>query len=298
MKKIVFFTILAIISVIIFLFIRYDGFFVLKENNKNIKESAKIINGSLGVYLINLKKDKDRYKYASILLNKSFGKFERIDAIYGKELKEEEKNKIASYEKYYRYNGKKLGDGTIGCSLSHLKTWKTFLESQHEFAIIFEDDVEFEENYKKDFKKIIDEIIKNNETWDIVLLERGHGHLPLRVKKINHNLSLNIYLDHVSHAAAYILNRHAARELVKYSLPLKMINDHYFRRTWEMNNLKFLAIEPSIAYQRYIKSSRISIDAKNEEKFVLSSTVYVVKTSIAEFLSNLNTWIKIKIKYR
>ena len=35
----------------------------------------------------------------------------------------------------------------IGCAMSHIKTWKLFLESNAEYGIIFEDDVVFEDNF-------------------------------------------------------------------------------------------------------------------------------------------------------
>jgi glycosyl transferase family 25 len=76
------------------------------------------------IFVINLKKDKDRLDNMINNFNKyNFHNWERIDAVNGKEL------------------GKKYGKlnySETGCYLSHLKTLKLLLEQKLEYAVIDE----------------------------------------------------------------------------------------------------------------------------------------------------------------
>lgn len=48
----------------------------------------------------------------------------------------------------------------IGCSISHMNTWKKFLETNDEYAIIFEDDVILEDNFTDKINKALLEVPK------------------------------------------------------------------------------------------------------------------------------------------
>jgi hypothetical protein len=81
------------------------------------------------IFIINLKKDKDRFLKISEQLNRNnFFNYERVDAIYGKDV-------------YKDYNTK-LNPGQLGCYLSHLRTYSKIIEQNLEYAIILEDDVQ------------------------------------------------------------------------------------------------------------------------------------------------------------
>lgn len=54
------------------------------------------------------------------------------------------------------YYGRGLNGGEIGCYFSHLKALKYFLESDAKFALIVEDDVEFDPDFRALFRGVMD----------------------------------------------------------------------------------------------------------------------------------------------
>lgn len=127
-------------------------------------------------YLINLDRSKDRLERMERgFANSGVDKYERISAIDARHLKE------TDYILKNRYK-RNLVPGEIGCYLSHIKTLKAFLESSFEFAIIIEDDVKLENNYKNSAEKAIRTYtaLPKKHQWDVLKLingERRHIHV-------------------------------------------------------------------------------------------------------------------------
>ena len=84
--------------------------------------------------------------------------------------------------------------------------------SESEYAVVFEDDVEFDPSK---LNIVIEKLMKNSDIWDIVSFELVHRGTPLVIKELKHRQNLAVYLTEVSHVGAYIINREAAKELLK-----------------------------------------------------------------------------------
>lgn len=113
-----------------------------QENMSNISDKIDI------VYYINLDHRNDRKtQFLEEMSKISFPqkKIERIPATYLKER------------------------GHLGASLSHIKTIETFLQSQHDICMIFEDDFEFSRE-PSEVTAAIQEIFDNNIDFDMVML--------------------------------------------------------------------------------------------------------------------------------
>ena len=146
---------------------------------------------------------KDEYNLNPIL----------IDGINGKKLSKDEIKKNTT--PFYSNFGPK---SIIGCAMSHIKTWKIFLETKDELCIIFEDDVVFEKRFKY-FKKYIHNTPSN---FDILLL----GCLFCNNDFID-NIKINKYINTPSITAglhAYVLSRKGAHNLL--FLIENKINNH------------------------------------------------------------------------
>lgn len=247
------------------LFLCYPvGYFVLKENqswNVNLSAHKSDDFEGVGVYLINLDRSKERYQYVRKFIDGLGMEVNRISAVDGKTLKNEYIKQVLDVNKYEQYLGSAPKLGTIGCSLSHIKTWETFLNSNFEFALIFEDDIAFD---PKELKATIDDLLNNKELWDINLFEIHHSGMPLSIKKLSNDRDLSIYLVKISHSGAYIINRKAAKNLLKNAIPIVMPVDHYFTRNWELD-LKFTGIEPRIVHQSFGDSDISKTDKIEEE---------------------------------
>ena len=269
-------------------FFVFDGFYVLKKDtNFDSKIYTLDSDGSVQAYFINLDKSKDRLEYVLPQLKELGYNFERIPAIYGKDLPEEIRKKLADYEKFKQLNKRSPDPGTIGCYLSHVETWKTFLKSNHKYAIIFEDDVKFG---PKELRKVIDGLLKTKASWDIVNLESCNNGAPSVLEKIAEpSYSMVKYRTRVCDSGCYLINREAAIKLLSKAFPIVMPNDYYVVRSWELGT-KFRGVEPRAIRQDF-GDSNIEHGRKKSQTaslfYRITSIIFKIKTDIAVFVNSL-----------
>ena len=119
-------------------------------------------------YLINLDRAKDRLNLMEYELDKAQVSYERISAIDASKLNSEEYTIRNKYDR-------ELVSGEIGCYLSHVKTMKTFLHSEFDFALIIEDDAILVDNFKSILENSLityNELPKKHQ-WDVLKLFNG-----------------------------------------------------------------------------------------------------------------------------
>ena len=95
--------------------------------------------------LVNLAESQERLTKMNTTLKRLGINYERVEAINGKLLPQEIKKEIT-----YPYNHfdtrvrftRELTDGEIGCFLSHRACWAKLVDSNENFALIMEDDIE------------------------------------------------------------------------------------------------------------------------------------------------------------
>ncbi len=125
-------------------------------------------------FIINLEKDKDRYTNIIKQLEKfKNNNHERIEAVYGKDLKSD--------------YGNKLSKSQIGCFLSHIKTLFQIIEQKLDYAIILEDDVTITKWFDK-IEEIIHDIYPN---FDICWIGNCEGKWPRNTCNIIPNYNYN-----------------------------------------------------------------------------------------------------------
>ncbi|MDR1375624.1 MAG: glycosyltransferase family 25 protein [Holosporaceae bacterium] len=243
----------------------------LFRNSRNLPvKFRKFSSGKITVYLLNMDRATARLAKVMPMISRLGFQWERISAIDGDLLSKEYIKSIADLESYKKYFRMLPEVGTIGCSLSHEKAWRKFLESNNEFAIIFEDDAYFD---PQELLEIIQPLIKKKELWDIVGLELNHHGHPIKITPLVNGRFLVAYLSNVKHAGCYLINRFAAHKLLEKFYPIKMPVDHYYTASWEFN-FKFAGVEPRIVRQKF-KYSQIKT----------SQNVRV--TSLAVFMANI-----------
>lgn len=97
------------------------------------------------ILVINLDKSIDRLESISAQLNRDNLPFERIPAINGFELGEDQIKEITfpldHFDSKVRFT-RALTGGEIGCFLSHRKCWETLIQSNEQWALILEDDIQ------------------------------------------------------------------------------------------------------------------------------------------------------------
>ncbi len=220
-------------------------------------------------YIINLDKDKDRYtRIHNEIIENNVGIPIRIPAIYGKNLSKKDRKKVCS--KIYS----KIGSASaIGCSLSHIKAWKTMIKNKDKYAIILEDDAILHKNFKEYYDKIKHQI---PEDFYITYLgcygiadinkEYDFSNTVLKLitkytKKVN-KISENVYTPAIPLALhGYILSRKGAEYL------LKRIRKDKIKTHIDFQILKYIYKVPSYAtHPQLIQQKDVNITTSNNVK--------------------------------
>lgn len=117
------------------------------------------------VYVINMKKDKEKLNNMIIKCNKLNITFERIEGInINKLTKKERNNNINNIFQLYATKS------AIGCSLSHKKIYQDIINKKYKNALILEDDVYFTDNFYEILNNIYNDIPAD---YDILFLGCG-----------------------------------------------------------------------------------------------------------------------------
>jgi len=264
--------------------------FLFSNLRSDFRIHAKFTPNSVGVFLINLDRAADRLAFVKPNIDQLGLPVERISAVDGKLLSEKELRKVCDYKKYRSYFKMSPERGTIGCSLSHEKALREFLESEYEFALIFEDDVVFNPH---ELKECVDKAIEKKNLWDILSFEMIHDGLSLKVANLYEDKQISLYLASVKHSGCYLINRGAAKRLLEKFFPIIMPFDHYFTASWEFD-IKFAGVEPRIVKQGFGNSQIKSEPSKksNDRRIKLSNSVFNICRSIIGFIYNLYLYVK------
>ena len=264
------------------------------------QKASKTLKPVSGVqaYLINLDQSKKRLAYVRPKIKALGYPFERIRAIDGQNLTQKIVRTFADEKTWFKIHKDHISNrkGTLACSLSHIKTWKRFLQSKAQYALIFEDDITFN---PQTLRSIVSQLKTVPKLWDIVNFNTKDHKLPLNLFNLKHPYHAVIYLKPAVLAGAYLINRKAAQHLTQLALPVKEINDHFFIRSWELKT-KFIGVEPRVAFQKAFVSDRIQLDQIKTskqtwaQKFLIKS--FNQQTNFMFFYHHLKFYLIAKMK--
>lgn len=170
---------------------------VILMNQKNKEDTQK--QTGVAKYVISLESRKDRLD--KFLFSNKFTNIKVIEAIDGREV----------------FNESDLTKGEFGCYQSHVKAWKAFIESDYEYALIFEDDA-----HCADFNP--DDLIHYMKDLDILLLSHNYIHL---LKDSNTNLDYYQSFDYAHGATSYLISKESVKKLSKSCYPISGQLDFY-----------------------------------------------------------------------
>ncbi|MGQ9445014.1 glycosyltransferase family 25 protein [[Pasteurella] aerogenes] len=188
---------------------------------------------NLTVFIINLKTSIDRRNYMITLCQENQIDPIFIDAVYGKDLSEEYVASVYDDTAAQQKIQRSLKRGEIGCALSHKVIYEYMLTHNIEQALVLEDDVAFE----KDFKEAIVLINKFPSHWDLVLLGHYADYIGTQEiqsptsfwdqHKLNDTFKLCRLSDYGYGTHAYLINKKGATKLLKAISPMSMPIDLY-----------------------------------------------------------------------
>ena len=139
-------------------------------------------------------------------------KFERFDAIYGKNLSKDEKDASVNYFRWWCTKGYKIRDGEIGCTCSHNKIYEKMVTENIPYCCILEDDVVASNLLPKQLRKIEDFLQSHSDEPVVVLLSNHDGRYGPDWTISN--------ITNAAYSEAYAINILAARSYLKANRPL------------------------------------------------------------------------------
>jgi collagen beta-1,O-galactosyltransferase len=222
------------------------------------KEKTKF--GLDEIYVINLLRRSDRrerLKSTFDILNISVRFFDAIDGKYTINQTYLENLNIRLLPNYEDpYNHRPMNYGELGCFFSHYFIWQDMIKNNYLNGIlILEDDVRFDESFKRKLEKIL---LNNSLNWDIIYL----GRKIMKSNEENYENIIEQFLIEPSYShwtVGYLLSLRAAKILINENplqkiLPvdeyLPIMYDHHPNENWKsyFSNriLKAYAFHPSI----------------------------------------------------
>ncbi len=116
------------------------------------------------IFIINMQKDTTRRKAIDARLKKAGLEGIFIEGVNGCDMNDTEISAVYDSVKRKRYFGRDMTKGEVGCLLSHRKIFAKMVDEQIPVAVILEDDVIFE----NDFKQALGAMINTSVKWDVV----------------------------------------------------------------------------------------------------------------------------------
>lgn len=176
-------------------------------------------------YAISLKRVVERRNYILDHLSSLKLDYQLIDAVDGSQLTDEELQRSCDMKKVNQLRWW-LSNGAIACAMSHQEAYKCFLKSDDKAAFIIEDDVVLPEN----IESLLGEIEKEIQDSEIILLYYT-SFKPALFSAVNARMltdgGLYYPMDIAQPitAAAYVIGRQAANNLVKKFHPIRVTAD-------------------------------------------------------------------------
>ncbi len=169
------------------------------------------------VFVINLDKSTDRMTFMRQQFTQLNIEYERVPAVYGKELSDSEINRVFDQKTNLAKYDKVLNVGELGCYLSHVNCWNKMVDNHIDYALILEDDSILD----KGMSDLIDSVGKLQQKWDYIKL--CHGRKQKEVIDpiaLNDQFSLGTCLKLPSSTRGQFVSLTGAKKLLATAMPI------------------------------------------------------------------------------
>ncbi|RYE25841.1 MAG: glycosyltransferase family 25 protein [Sphingobacteriales bacterium] len=184
------------------------------------------MDSKLTVFVISLKRSPERRESVKKHLDGIGLEFEFFDAVYGKELSEEQLDTLCDRQAI-KNSPNWLTPSAIGCSLSHYGVYQEVISRNLPYALVLEDDILF----NKDFVSCLDNTAEQLKQNEIMLLYYQSWE-ALKLKKDSKKQLCKNYVTYTPTdmyqpicAAAYLITNAACRTLSKAIMPVHLCAD-------------------------------------------------------------------------
>lgn len=206
---------------------------------------------NIPIFVISLE-NSPRREFISQRLNNLGLSFQFFDAVYGKDLSNNDLEKIDREFSIERFGRKKsLTLGEIGCAISHIKLYHYMVEHNIYKAIILEDDA----IVSLYFKEIISAALgKLPNKAEILFLDHGKAKIFPFTRNLPERYRLARYLKPsknskraISRTTAYLITLDGAKKLLNYAYPIRMPSD-YLTGSLQLTHINAYGIEPACVF--------------------------------------------------
>jgi len=231
------------------------------NSDVSIRKSPKIYGtfitlNDIDIYLINLDRHDNRLaSFVDMYTNSDLASkpFNRLRAFDASKLDvkpyvaDYAYNEIMTVEKNkYRTKHYQMTKGGVGCFLSHLGVYNNLMATNKQYALIFEDDANFDKNIFRDIQLAMEQIPAD---WDIALFGckclSCSDNIDLTWDKVNRFFCLHCYL----------ISRKCAQKLLKNINMIDQQIDSYLSDLAGEGNINIYCLKKPIAVQGLFKSS-------------------------------------------
>lgn len=196
-------------------------------------------------YVINLSKDvARRQNMVKVTGELPYLDLEWVQAVYGKELSEEEIEQRFDRKKYQEAYRRLLFPGEIGCTLSHYECYKRIVQSGEQVALILEDDITFVNDTCLETLLQKSKEFMNQEEPLVILLHGAFSYTGKPIPFYDQYFLYKIY--EANFTTGYFINQSAARLILKMKRPFQVADDWCFYRR---QGIRILSFYPSVAIQ-------------------------------------------------
>ena len=253
----------------------YDKLLCYYSDNLILKKSIKN-KYKFMTYCINLERRKDRKE---IMINKfkdnKLYEYQFYKAIDGKLLESSE-----YIYKLFLNNDFNYTKSVIGAALSHYNIWKLLVDSDYDFFIVYEDDIDFTDNYKYKLNYILNKI--NFDVCDYTLLgyimfshlHKKYKHIyddsneeNIKISKLNREL-------YIGSAFSYIITKKGATKILDYFKEngIKYGIDYAISKVPTLNMFE---TQPHLIFTKWVEDSLSEVDSdihRNKDYFIFTNT--------------------------
>ena len=203
----------------------------------------------LPIFAIALKESTERRQHLSDQMNALDLNFEFIDAVYGKDISQAEKQRLLA-KKRQKFHPSPMSDGALGCYLSHRLIWQKIVDEKIEMALILEDDAAL----KPEAIDVLKRIEKLAGRFDIINLHHTTNRVLVDVAQLSktHRLTMTRYNAIV--ALGYVITKEAAEKLLARSIPVCHELDIFTNRWWD-HGLRTMVVRPPVASEAGLSST-------------------------------------------
>lgn len=232
------------------------------------------------VFLINLDKDIEKLAAADRQLKALGVKYERVPAVYGKDLSDDEKKNTVDYFRWWCAVGRSVADAEIGCALSHYGIYSR-MSGAEQCVCILEDDVVLDSV----FPEMLEFVEQNVDASrpQVILLSDHEGRYDSCQDNMGGGHRSLIRSENGTCAEAYVITFPAAKALLKKNLPMVVPCDTWGRWAGD-GSIELYHALPTVAGQNQEKyGSSTSSGRKSVNEYALVAKMnHYMKRSIGK----------------